>query len=115
MFRSKIIISSIIFLILLIFTSIIKNQTRIVEKKLYKLNKKIALKEKDIIAKDMEHKPEDPYRNYAKEAIDILNRIHKKIDVLLEKQKEHLEEGHPRDDGKWMTYYSSGLYSWHLL
>ena len=48
MFRSKIIISSIIFLILLIFTSIIKNQTRIVEKKLYKLNKKIALKEKDI-------------------------------------------------------------------
>ena len=38
--------------------------------------------------------------NYAKEAIDILNRIHKKIDVLLEKQKEHLEEGHPRDDGK---------------
>ena len=60
----------------------------------------MALKEKDIIAKDMEHKPEDPYRNYAKEAIDILNRIHKKIDVLLEKQKEHLEEGHPRDDGK---------------
>ena len=48
MFRSKIIISSIIFLMLLIFTSIIKNQTRIVEKKLYKLNKKIALKEKDI-------------------------------------------------------------------
>ena len=38
--------------------------------------------------------------NYAKEAIDILNRIHRKIDVLLEKQKEHLEQGHPRDDGK---------------
>ena len=35
MFRSKIIITTIIFLILLIFTSIIKNQTRIIEKKLY--------------------------------------------------------------------------------
>jgi len=50
---------------------------------------------------EMALKPEeDPYRNYAKEAIDILNRIHKKIDRLLEQQKEHLEEGHPRDDGK---------------
>ena len=60
----------------------------------------MALKEKDIIAKDMEHNPEDPYRNYAKEAIDILERIHQKVDRLLEKQKEHLEQGHPRDDGK---------------
>ena len=49
----------------------------------------------------MSIKPEeDPYRNYAKEAIDILERIHQKVDVLLEKQKEHLKEGHPRDDGK---------------
>ena len=48
MFKSKIIITTIIFLILLIFTSIIKNQTRIIEKKLYFLNKKIALKERDI-------------------------------------------------------------------
>jgi hypothetical protein len=47
-FRTKIIISSTIFLILLIVTSIIKNQTRIIEKKLYKLNNKISLKEKDI-------------------------------------------------------------------
>ena len=35
MFKSKIIITTIIFLVLLIFTSIIKNQTRIIEKKLY--------------------------------------------------------------------------------
>ena len=42
MFRSKNYISTIIFLILLIITSIIKNQTRIIEKKLYKLNKKIS-------------------------------------------------------------------------
>jgi hypothetical protein len=48
MFRLKIFITSIIFLILLIFTSIIKNQTRIIEKKLYKINKEISLKEKDI-------------------------------------------------------------------
>ena len=50
---------------------------------------------------EMTLKPEeDPYRNYAKEAIDILERIHQKVDRLLEQQKEHLEEGHPRDDGK---------------
>ena len=48
MFRTKIIISSSIFLILLIITSIIKNQSRIIEKKLYKLDNKISLKEKDI-------------------------------------------------------------------
>ena len=48
MFRTKIIISSTIFLILLIITSIIKNQTRIIEKKLHKLDNKISLKEKNI-------------------------------------------------------------------
>jgi hypothetical protein len=48
MFKSKIFITYIIFLILLIFTSIIKNKTRIIEKKLFFLNKTIALKERDI-------------------------------------------------------------------
>ena len=48
MFSLKTIFTITIFLILLIITSIIKNQTRITEKKLYKLNEKIALKEKDI-------------------------------------------------------------------
>ena len=48
MFKSKIIISSVIFLILLVFTSMIKNETRTIEKKSYKLNKEISLKEKDI-------------------------------------------------------------------
>ena len=48
MFKLKIIISSVIFLFLLIITSIVKNQTRIIEKKLYKLNHKITLKEKNI-------------------------------------------------------------------
>ena len=48
MFKSKIIISTIIFLFFLIITSIIKNQTRILEKKLYKLNKKISFQARDI-------------------------------------------------------------------
>ena len=48
MVRSKIIIPTIIFLFLLIIISIIKNETRIIEKKLSKLNKQIILKEKDI-------------------------------------------------------------------
>ena len=48
MFKINLIISIFIFSILLSITSAIKNQTRIIEKKLYKLKKKIALKEKDI-------------------------------------------------------------------
>jgi len=47
-FKSKIIISTTIFLILLITISIIKNKTRIIEKNIFSLNKKIVLKEKDI-------------------------------------------------------------------
>ena len=48
MFKSKLIISSIIFISFLIFTSIIKNETRIIEKKISNLNFKILSKEKDI-------------------------------------------------------------------
>jgi hypothetical protein len=48
MFKFKLIIPATIFLTLLIITSAIKNQTRDIEKKLLKLNKKITLKEKDI-------------------------------------------------------------------
>tara|TARA_B100001094_G_C17443748_1_gene444860 strand:- start:72 stop:410 length:339 start_codon:yes stop_codon:yes gene_type:complete len=48
MFRSKIIISIFIFLIFLIITSIIKNKTRIVEKKIYYLKLKISSQKKDI-------------------------------------------------------------------
>jgi len=48
MYKSKIFISTVIFLIFLIITSIIKNQTRIIEKKLHKLNELTSLKEKDI-------------------------------------------------------------------
>ena len=48
MFSSKTTIQIIIFLLLLIATSLINNQTRITEKKLFKLNEKITYKEKDI-------------------------------------------------------------------
>ena len=48
MFRLKNASIVIIFFIFLTITSIIKNQTRITEKKLNKLNEKITLKKKDI-------------------------------------------------------------------
>ena len=48
MFKSKIIISTVIFLFFLIITSIIKNKTRIIEKKINNLNKQIISKERDL-------------------------------------------------------------------
>ena len=47
MFRSKIIICITIFITLLVFTSAIKNKTRIIEKEISHLNNKILLKKKD--------------------------------------------------------------------
>ena len=46
MFKIKVISFILIFSILLIATSIIKNQTREIEKKIYELNKKISFQEK---------------------------------------------------------------------
>ena len=37
---------------------------------------------------------EEPYRNYARESLEILNRMEKKLDALLEEQENR------RDDGK---------------
>ena len=48
MLRTKFIISSIIFIIFLIITSAVKNETRILEKKITNLSKDILLKRKDI-------------------------------------------------------------------
>ena len=47
MFRSKIIICITIFIIFLVFTSAIKNKTRIIEKQIIHLNNKILLQKKD--------------------------------------------------------------------
>ena len=48
MFKIKVLISTIIFSFLLIGTSFVKNETREIEKNIYKLNKKIMGKEKDL-------------------------------------------------------------------
>ena len=48
MFRTKFIISSIIFITFLIITSAVKNETRILEKKITNLSNDILLKRKDI-------------------------------------------------------------------
>ena len=48
MFKIKIFISMIIFSSFLFGTSIIKNETREIEKNIYKISKKIYFKEKDI-------------------------------------------------------------------
>ena len=48
MLKFKIFISIFIFSFFLILTSIIKNQTREIEKKIYKMNNKIHLKKKDL-------------------------------------------------------------------
>ena len=42
MFNKKIYVASLLFFILLIFTSFIKNETRLLEKKIYNLNHKIS-------------------------------------------------------------------------
>jgi len=48
MSKIKLTASLIIFAILLSFTSIIKNKTRLIEKKIFKLNKEISYKKKDL-------------------------------------------------------------------
>ena len=48
MFKFKFFLSITIFLILLITTSVIKNKSREIEKKIYTLNKTLLLKERDI-------------------------------------------------------------------
>ena len=48
MFKKKFIISTIVFIIFLLITSAIKNQTRIIEKNISSLNTKILAKKKNI-------------------------------------------------------------------
>ena len=70
---------------------------------------RVEMKEKDMIAMMMEDNQGDhinpdrepsPYRNEFAEAVEILKRMNEKLDRLLEQQQEHLEKGHPKDDGK---------------
>ena len=55
MFKFKIFISVTIFSTLLIGTSIIKNQSRDIEKKIYNLSKNIFIKEKDLNESQLEY------------------------------------------------------------
>ena len=48
MFKTKFILTTTIFIFLLVVTSVIKNKTRILEKKILDLNTKILLKNKDV-------------------------------------------------------------------
>lgn len=48
MLNKKLIISSVIFVLLLLITSTIKNKTRIIEKKILNLNTQILIKKKDV-------------------------------------------------------------------
>ena len=48
MFKKKFMISTFIFVFLFLFTSIIKNKTRLIEKQISNLNIQILLKEKNI-------------------------------------------------------------------
>lgn len=48
MFKTKFIISTTIFVLFLIITSVIKNKTRVIEKKISNLNERIFIKKKDI-------------------------------------------------------------------
>ena len=51
------------------------------------------LKGNEMAIKD-ELPEENPYRNYARESLEILNRMERKLDALLEDQENR------RDDGK---------------
>ena len=53
--KIKLIISISIFSILLGITSAIKNQTRILEKNIYKIDKKIAILEKDLYETELDY------------------------------------------------------------
>ena len=55
MFKTKFIISLSIFVIFLTITSIIKNETRLVEKEILNLNKKISIKKKNINEAQLEY------------------------------------------------------------
>ena len=55
MFKINLIISICIFSILLGITSTIKNQTRIIEKNIYKIDRKIAVIEKDLHETELDY------------------------------------------------------------
>ena len=55
MSKIKLIISICIFSILLVITSVVKNQTRIIEKNIYKIDRKIAVIKKDLCETELDY------------------------------------------------------------
>ena len=71
MSKIKLIVSLCIFSILLGITSFIKNQTRIIEKSIYKIDKKIAAKEKDLYEIELDYSYLSSPNNLSKKIKDL--------------------------------------------
>ena len=69
--KIKLIISISIFSILLGITSAIKNQTRILEKNIYKIDKKIAILEKDLYETELDYFYLSSPKNLSKKIRDL--------------------------------------------
>tara|TARA_B100000963_G_C22598497_1_gene659079 strand:+ start:14 stop:352 length:339 start_codon:yes stop_codon:yes gene_type:complete len=71
MFKTKFIISSLVFVSFLLITSMVKNKTRVIEKQILNLNSKIILKEKNLNEAELDfHYLSSPY--VVEERIKIL-------------------------------------------
>jgi len=71
MFKIKLIISICIFSILLGVTSAIKNQTRIIEKSIYKIDRKIVTIEKDLHETELDYSYLSSPNNLSKKIQDL--------------------------------------------
>ena len=71
MSKIKLIISICIFSILLVITSVVKNQTRIIEKEIYKTTKKIAILEKDLHETELDYSYLSSPNNLSKKIKDL--------------------------------------------
>ncbi|MFL2852672.1 MAG: hypothetical protein ACJZ8J_02115 [Candidatus Pelagibacter sp.] len=71
MFKSKLIISIGIFSILLSTTSVIKTQSRIIEKKIYKVEQKIKTLEKDLHETELDYSYLSAPNNLSKKIKDL--------------------------------------------
>ena len=69
--KIKLIILIFIFSILLVTTSVIKNQTRIIEKNIYKIDRKIAVIEKDLHETELDYSYLSSPNNLSKKIRDL--------------------------------------------
>jgi len=69
--KIKLIILIFIFSILLVTTSVIKNQTRIIEKNIYKIDRKIAVIEKDLHETELDYSYLSSPNNLSKKIKDL--------------------------------------------